>query len=155
MEAMQIGYVSLVLFAMVILKGCYATSGMSFEQDRVPRNEGDFYIVNERVQPLKIGYPSEKYQEPLPLPSTTRLRSDRTEEAQYLGNIIQLLKQSKMVAAAASQPARDGVRKTFDYNAFSIDIDMIIFALKRYLYADDSTPRRYNQVGASELKAQY
>lgn len=152
---MQIGYISLVLFAMVILKGCYATSGMSFEQDYTPRSEEDFYIVNERMQPLKTSYLSEKYPEPLPLPRTARLRSDRTEEAQYLGNIIQLLKQSKMVAAAAHQPARDGTRKAFDYNAFSIDIDTIIFALKRYLYADDSAPRRFNQIEENELKAQY
>ena len=134
------------LLVSILLGGCYAHHGMSFEQDR-PMNtsaEQDFF-----QQPL------------LPQQAVTQLQSDRmlqadyTEEESYLKNIVQLLEQSKMLAANAKGQAQPQQRKVFNYGAFEIDIDTVIFAIKRYLAADDHTPRGFQALPPARLKARY
>ena len=102
------------------------------------------------------------FQQPLAAqPSSSRLqpnsilRADNTEEAAYLRNIIQLLEQAKISAAHAQKQAQPQQRKVFNYDALEIDIDTVIFAIKRYLAADDYTPRGFDALPPTQLNARY
>ena len=128
-----------------MLGGCHTHPGMSFEQDR-PMNtsiEQDFF--REPFIP----------QASLPSQPTRVLKADYTEEENYLKNIVQLLEQSKIIAANAEQQVRPQQPKVFNYDAYEIDIDTVIFAVKRYLAADDYTPRGFEALPPTRLKAHY
>lgn len=139
-------HIVLVLLTSVVIVGCHAQPGMSFEQDR-PMNtniEQDFF-KESFVPPSPTRRPS----------SGHGLQADYTEEESYLENIVQLLQQSKMLAANAQRQMQVQQRKVFNYDAFNIDIDTIIFAIKRYLAADDYTPRGFQALPPTRLKAHY
>ncbi len=89
------------------------------------------------------------------LQSDRVLQADYTEEESYLKNIVQLLEQSKMLAANAERQVQPQQRKVFNYDAFEVDIDTVIFAIKRYLAADDYTPRGFQALPPTRLKARY
>lgn len=153
---MRTRYLNLMWLSLIVLKGCYAMPGMSFEQDSLSDNKTAFYSSNENVPefPFADRQLAEQPERPF-VQRISALQSDRTEETQYLGNIIKLLNQSKMIATVARQQDRHSVRKAFDYNAFHLDIDTIIFALRRYLQADNYAPRSFKQIQTTELKAKY
>ena len=140
----------IVLLAMLLtpitIVGCFAHHGMFFEQDR-PMNtsaEQDFFR-----QPLV------PQQATMQLQFDRVLQADHTEEESYLKNIVQLLEQSKMLAANAERQVQPQHRKVFNYGAFEVDIDTVIFAIKRYLAADDYTPRGFQALPPARLKARY
>ena len=83
------------------------------------------------------------------------LSSDNTSEAQYLNNSIILLEQIKQLAVTAEKQKNSNARKLFDYSALSLDLDTIILGIKRYIAADDNTPRRRREQTRTELKGQY
>ena len=138
--------VALLLLVLIMLGGCRASPTMSFEQDR-PMNtssEQDFF-----QDPLMTQSP------PTELRDNRILRADYTEEATYLKNIVQLLEQSKILATHAQKQVRPQQPKVFNYAAFGIDIETIIFAVKRYLAADDYTPRGFEALPPIQLKGSY
>ena len=138
--------VLLTLLTPIPIIGCHANHSMSFEQDR-PMNtsaEQDFFRQ-----------PSVPRQTVMQLQSERVLHSDYTEEESYLKNIVQLLEQSKMLAANAERQVQLQQRKVFNYDAFEIDIDTVIFAIKRYLAADDYTPRGFQALPPARLKGSY
>ena len=92
---------------------------------------------------------------PAAAPAQHGLRADHSEETVYLKNIVHLLAQSKRLASHARQQARGAQRKVFNYSAFEVDIDTVIFAIKRYIAADDYTPRRFQSTPPAPLGAQY
>ena len=136
----------LTLLTPVTIIGCHAHHSMSFEQDR-PMNtsaEQDFFRQ-----------PAVPQQTMMQLHSDRVLRADYTEEESYLKNIVQLLEQSKMLAANAERQVQLQQRKVFNYDAFEVDIDTVIFAIKRYLAADDHTPRGFQALPPTQLKGHY
>ena len=146
MSSDMLACAALALAVLVMLGGCRVSPAMTFEQDR-PMNttsEQDFF-----QQPFAMQLPAMELQ-----PSRV-LRADYTEEIAYLKNIVQLLEQSKILAANAQQQVQPQQRKVFNYGAFEIDIDTIIFAIKRYLAADDHTPRGFQALPPTQLKARY
>ena len=127
--------------ATIGLGGCRVNPAMTFEQDRpmTSYNEQDFLMHQLPARPQ----------------TDSMLRADNTEEATYLQNIVQLLEQTKMLAASAQKQAQPQQRKVFNYNAFEVDVDTVIFAIKRYLAADDYTPRGFQALPPNRLKAKY
>ncbi|MBC6414481.1 MAG: hypothetical protein GDA45_06340 [Chromatiales bacterium] len=134
------------ILAAILLSGCQAYPWMTFEQDRPMASypEQDFF-----QRPLAMQLP------PATLRANSALRSDNTEEATYLKNIVQLLEQTKMLAANAQTQVPPQQRKVFNYSAYEIDVDTVIFAIKRYLAADDYTPRGFQALPPNRLKARY
>ena len=137
---------ALALAVLVMLGGCRVSPAMTFEQDRPVNTTSE---QNFFQQPFAMQLPATELQ-----PSRV-LRADHTEETVYLKNIVQLLEQSKILAANAQQQVQPQQRKVFNYGAFEIDIDTIIFAIKRYLAADDHTPRGFQTLPPTQLKARY
>ena len=136
----------LTLAVLVMLSGCRASPPMTFDQDRPMNTTGKQDFLQ---QPFAMQLPATRLQ-----PNRV-LRADYTEETAYLKNIVQLLEQSKILAANAQQQVHPQQRKVFNYGAFEIDIDTIIFAIKRYLAADDHTPRGFQALPPTQLKARY
>ena len=136
----------LTLLMPIPIIGCHSHHNMSFEQDR-PMNmsaEQDFF--RQPPVPRRAA---------MQLQSERVLHADYTEEESYLKNIVQLLEQSKMLAANAERQVQLQQRKVFNYDAFEIDIDTVIFAIKRYLAADDYTPRGFQALPPARLNAHY
>ena len=136
----------MLLLMLIILVGCHSHHGMSFEQDK-PMNtsiEQDFF--QQPLVPQRAVMQSQ---------SARILQADYTEEENYLKNIVGLLEQTKMLAANAARQAQPQQRKVFNYGAFEIDIDTVIFAIKRYLAADDYTPRGFQSLPPARLKGSY
>ena len=135
-----------VLLASAVIVGCHAQPGMSFEEDR-PMNtnaEQDFFRQSFASQLPAVQMSPHRV-----------LQADHTEEESYLKNIVQLLEQSKILATNAKRQMQPQRRKVFNYGAFEIDVDTIIFAIKRYLAADDYTPRGFQALPPTQLKGHY
>lgn len=139
-------YIMLALTVLAMLGGCRTSPVMSFEQDQpyYANPEEDFFS-----EPFALQLPETT------LPPARGLRTDYTEEAVYLRQIVQLLEQSKILATNARQQVQPQQRKIFNYGAFEIDIDTVIFAIKRYLAADDHTPRGFQALSPTRLNARY
>ena len=133
------------ILALLMLGGCRAAPVMSFEEDRpvYTNSEPDFFQESSPIRPSPELHPNRI------------LHADDTEEAAYLENIIRSLEQSKILAAHAQRQARSRQRKVFNYGALEIDIDTVILAIKRYLAADDYTPRGFESLPPTRLNARY
>ena len=134
------------LLMSILLVGCHSHHGMSFEQDRPMNTSAEQDFFQQPLVPQRAMMQAQ---------SDRMLQADYTEEESYLNNIVELLEQSKMLAANAKRQMQPQQRKVFNYGAFEIDIDTIIFAIKRYLAADDYTPRGFQALPPARLKARY
>ena len=130
----------------ILLVGCHSHHGMSFEQDRPMNTNAEQDFFQQPLVPQRALMQSQ---------SDRILHADYTEEASYLKNIVQLLEQSKMLAVNAERQVQPQQRKVFNYGAFDIDIDTVIFAIKRYLTADDYTPRGFQALPPARLRGSY
>ena len=134
------------LLTPILLVGCYLHYGMSFEQDRPMNTNAEQDFFQQPLVPQRAAMQSQ---------SDRILQADYTEEESYLKNIVELLEQSKMLSANAERQVQPQQRKVFNYDAFEVDIDTIIFAIKRYLAADDYTPRGFQSLPPARLKGSY
>ncbi len=133
----------------ILIGGCHShhgMSGMSFEQDRPMNTNAEQDFFQQSLVPQRAAMQSQ---------SARMLQADYTEEESYLKNIMELLEQSKMLAANARRQIQPQQRKVFNYGAFEIDIDTVIFAIKRYLAADDYTPRGFQALPPARLRGSY
>ncbi len=136
----------LILLIPILLVGCYPHHGMSFEQDRPMNTSAEQDFFQQPLVPQRAAMQSQ---------SDRILHADHTEEESYLNNIVELLEQTKMLSANAERQVQPQQRKVFNYGAFEIDIDTVIFAIKRYLAADDYTPRGFQALPPARLKGSY
>ena len=137
------------LLTSILLVGCsphHGMSGMSFEQDRPMNTSAEQDFFQQPLVPQRAVMQSQ---------SDRILQADHTEEESYLKNIVELLEQTKILSVNAERQVQTQQRKVFNYDAFEIDIDTVIFAIKRYLAANDYTPRGFQALPPSRLKGSY